>query len=180
MTSKQEDLSRQHASANSVQRLVVDLEEVLRALRSRIPEEWFTLELTMPQVRALFALLRNGDSRMGTLASHLGVSLSSATGLVDRLVEKRLVERWVDPEDRRSVLCRLADDGRELAEKLLYIRRNWWEDRLSQLTEAEACQAQEGLRSLLNGLERLDAEDENPPIEPPTSPKKATARPAVG
>lgn len=157
-------MANQQASANSVQRLVVDLEEVLRALRSRIPEEWFTLELTMPQVRALFTLLRNGDSRMGTLASHLGVSLSSATGLVDRLVEKRLVERWVDPEDRRSVLCRLAADGQELAEKLLYIRRNWWEDRLRQLTEAEARQAQEGLRSLLNGLARLDAEDESAPM----------------
>ena len=146
---------RSDAVTDQVQRLVGDLESVLRALQSRIPEEWFTLELTMPQVRTLFALLRGGDTRMGTLASQLGVSLSSATGLVDRLLEKRLVERWVDPDDRRSVVVRLAAEGQDLVERLLYLRRSLWEDRLAGLTDQEIDQAQDGLRSLTDGLARL-------------------------
>ena len=144
----------QRAASNQVQSLVVSLESVLRALRSRIPEEWFRLELTMPQVRALFALLREGESRMGTLASQLGISLSSATGLVDRLVEKQLVERWVDPGDRRSVIVRLAAEGQDLVERLLYLRRSEWEERLSVLTDPEVSRALEGLSSLLDGLSR--------------------------
>jgi DNA-binding MarR family transcriptional regulator len=130
---------------------MVELESVFRSLRSRIPEEWFTLELTMPQVRTLFALLRGGDSRMGTLASQLGVSLSGATGLVDRLV----VERWVDPEDRRSVIVRLGAEGQDLVERLLYLRRSWWEERLSGLTDEEIERARDGLRFLSEGLARL-------------------------
>jgi len=143
------------APSSQTQNLVVELESVFRSLRSRIPEEWFTLELTMPQVRTLFALLRGGDARMGTLASQLGVSLSSATGLVDRLVEKRLVERWVDPEDRRSVIVRLGAEGQDLVERLLYLRRSWWEERLSGLTDEEIERARDGLRFLSEGLTRL-------------------------
>ena len=144
----------QRAASEQIQSLVVTLESILRALRSRIPEEWFSLELTTPQVRTLFALLREGESRMGSLASQLGVSLSSATGLVDRLVEKRLVERWVDPGDRRSVVVRLAAEGQDLVERLLHLRRSEWEERFSALTDAEVALAHEGLISLLDGLSR--------------------------
>ena len=155
VTANQKNMPQAPASRKSAQRLINDLELVLRALRSRIPEEWFDLELTMPQLRVLFVLLQNGDSRMGTLASQLGISLSSATGLADRLVEKKLLDRWVDPDDRRSVICRLSQSGRELAERLLYSRRSWWEERLAALTEEEVCRAQEGLRALLDGLDRF-------------------------
>jgi DNA-binding MarR family transcriptional regulator len=150
------------ASRESVQRLVNDLETVVRALRSQIPDEWFTLELTMPQVRALFALLQSGDARMGALAGQLGVSLSSATGLVDRLVEKGLVERWVDPDDRRSVVCRLSPAGQDLAERLLYLRRSSWVERLGRLTEEEVVRALEGLQPLVQGLSRSpESEDDH-------------------
>ncbi|MBI4236404.1 MAG: MarR family transcriptional regulator [Chloroflexi bacterium] len=136
----------------AIQRIIADLEQVLDALRSGIPSEWFTLELTMPQLRALFALLSESPSRMGALASHLGVSLSGATGLMDRLVEKGLAERWVDPEDRRSVMCRLSPQGRELGERLLRLRRTRWEERLAALTDEEMDCALQGLRALARGV----------------------------
>jgi DNA-binding MarR family transcriptional regulator len=162
------------ATTDQIQSLVVDLELVVRALRSRIPEEWFTLELTMPQVRTLFALLRGGEARMGTLAPQLGVSLSSATGLVDRLLEKRLVEREVDPDDRRSVIVRLAAEGQDLVERLLYLRRSWWEDRLGGLTGDEVERAQDGLRTLLDGLAR-PASSEDDSQDGPSAPAAAAS-----
>ena len=109
----------------------------------------------MAQLRALFALRRHGDCRMGTVASRLGTSMSSATGVIDRLVERGLVERRVDPEDRRSVVCRLSPEGLDLAERLLSLRRSVWEERLSALTQEEAAGAQRGLAILLEGLTRL-------------------------
>ena len=99
-------------SPKQTQLIVEEMEHILRALRSGIPQEWFTLELTMPQLRALFALREEGRSRMGTLAALLGMSLSGATGLMDRLLEKGLVERAVDPDDRRSVRHARADRTR--------------------------------------------------------------------
>ncbi len=114
----------------------------------------------MPQLRALFALRRHGDCRMGIVANQLGTSLSTATGVIDRLVERGLVERWQDPADRRSNVCRLTLEGVDLAERLLTLRRRQWEERLGGLTSEEAGEAQRGLTVLLEGLERLAEQDD--------------------
>jgi DNA-binding MarR family transcriptional regulator len=55
---------------------------------------------------------------MGVIASELGVSLATATGVVERLVERGLLRREGDAADRRVVLCRLSDDGERLISKL--------------------------------------------------------------
>ena len=112
-------------------------EEVTRSGPLTVPEEWFTVDLTMPQVRALFVLSQEGTLRMGDLASTLGISLSTATGLIDRLIEKELVDRWNDPEDRRSVLCVSTAAGHELSGRLLAARRSRWEERLVPLSVEE-------------------------------------------
>lgn len=125
------------------------LEEVTRADPQTVSPEWFTLDLTMPQVRAVFLLLRQSPQRMSSLASTLGVSMSGATGLVDRLVEKQMVVRWTDPEDRRSVLCALTELGKGLGMRLLAERRSRWEERLAPLSLPElkkVCKALELVR----------------------------------
>ncbi|MBI4329106.1 MAG: MarR family transcriptional regulator [Chloroflexi bacterium] len=153
--------ARAHKEA-LVRGVVGHLEEALQHLRSGIPQEWFTIELTMPQLRGLFVLLNDGPSRMGALAASLGVTLSSATGLVDKLVQGGLVERWPDPEDRRSVICALSPKGRELAERLLQLRRSQWEEKLGGLSEEELASATQGLDSLLRGLTRRGSEAAEP------------------
>lgn len=117
----------------------------------------------MPQLRALFALRRHGDCRMGIVANQLGTSLSTATGVIDRLVERGLVERWQDAADRRSNICRLTPAGVDLAERLLALRRREWEERLSGLTDEEAAEAQRGLTILLEGLTRLGQSEPSEP-----------------
>ena len=60
---------------------------------------------------------------MGNISNYLGSTLSSATSIVDRLVDKGLVERAPDPEDRRVVICRLTEMGREAVEQFWRIGR---------------------------------------------------------
>jgi len=72
------------------------------------------LDLTPAQSRALRTISKaGGPLRMGELASTLGVVPRSATGLVDALQEAGMVERTVDPNNRRSVLVTLTEQGRE-------------------------------------------------------------------
>jgi DNA-binding MarR family transcriptional regulator len=92
--------------------------------------EW---ELTVAQMRALRVIAEpmrpnrsvlappahldgkrreNAAITMGDLARRLGISLSAATGLVDRLVQRGLVARDSDPDDRRIVCLRLAPAGK--------------------------------------------------------------------
>lgn len=67
--------------------------------------------VTMAQMRVLMLLAGRAETRMSELAGALSVSLSTASGLVDRLVESHLVGRHTDAVDRRQVLVSLTPDG---------------------------------------------------------------------
>jgi nitronate monooxygenase len=54
---------------------------------------------------------------MSRLADVLNVSLSNATGLVDRIEERGFIERSRVPEDRRVVLVRITEDGARILEE---------------------------------------------------------------
>ena len=82
------------------QRLVDLVERISAQMRPESDEEWTDLELTMPQFRAI-CLLGQGPERMGNIAGHLSTSMSSATSMIDRLVDKGLVERAPDASERR-------------------------------------------------------------------------------
>ena len=57
---------------------------------------------------------RHGPSMMSDIADRLSLSLSSVTGIVDKLVEKKLVERERSEEDRRIVRVVLTAEGQEV------------------------------------------------------------------
>jgi DNA-binding MarR family transcriptional regulator len=54
---------------------------------------------------------------MSQLAEGLNVSLSNATGLIDRMEERGFIERSRVPEDRRVVLVRMTPIGTQLLDE---------------------------------------------------------------
>ena len=143
-------------------RVVGALDQILRSTGYQISEEWLQIRLTMPQGRLLLVLLAEERMRMSDLAAALGSTFSAATGLVDRLVERKLLERQTDPEDRRTVLCCLTSSGRELAVKLLEIRHLQWGERLRPLTLEELAQVAEAMELIVAASQR--AVQESPPV----------------
>jgi len=93
-------------------------DRVFQELLPAVPRELLELDLTMPQLKIVLLLLFNESLRMSELASGLGVSLATATGVVDRLVERGIIQRESHPGDRRVVLCQLSAEGRELVSGL--------------------------------------------------------------
>jgi len=88
-------------------------------VRAGFFDQWLSIDVTMPQFKTLVLVYGSdsGSQRMGQLASSLGVAMSTATGIVDRLVEQGLLVRQEDPEDRRLVVVRLSEGGRETLER---------------------------------------------------------------
>jgi DNA-binding MarR family transcriptional regulator len=100
-----------------------DLEDLARELMRRF--EVLTREYLVPQESAnlsrsettlLAFLAEKGQATMSEISSLLGLALSSTTGLVDRLVERRLVERARAESDRRTVRVVLTNRGRKALE----------------------------------------------------------------
>jgi len=117
-----------------IERILQLGEKAFRELIPILPTEWLQLDLTMPQLKVVLLLFLNGPVRMSDIASALGVSLATATGVVDRLVERDIVLRESQPEDRRVVLCRLSEKGQKMIEGLWQLAR----DRLKELLEVVA------------------------------------------
>ena len=133
-------------------------DKAFRDLFPILPKEWLSLDLTMPQLKVVLLLFTNGPERMGTIASALGVSLATATGVVDRLVEKDMVTREGDPNDRRIVLIRLSDKGEKIITGLWQLARVNTEALLRALDQRKLQLLNEALRALLEAGEVVKRE----------------------
>lgn len=78
---------------------------------------------SLGQVKALGFLHRAGPAALGDLARGLGISLPTASELVDRLVDDGLVVRETNPADRRKVLIDLTPLARDLGRQFHDMRR---------------------------------------------------------
>ena len=67
--------------------------------------------LTVPQLRALLYVRRHPGTNLSGLADHLGVGVTTASGLVDRLVRQQLLTRTQDPTERRRMRLELTPEG---------------------------------------------------------------------
>jgi DNA-binding MarR family transcriptional regulator len=71
-----------------------------------LPMPWYDVLLHLSEAP-------DGGLQMRELASAVVISKSGLTGLVDRLEQAELVVRVADPHDRRAIIVRLTDAGRE-------------------------------------------------------------------
>jgi DNA-binding MarR family transcriptional regulator len=65
--------------------------------------------VSVPQFRALVFLKRNGGACLSDVARHLGVSMATASAMIERLVRQGLVEREPLPQERRRVALNLTE-----------------------------------------------------------------------
>lgn len=105
--------------SNGLVRYILKLSgDIYRGVKLSVPPEWLTSDLTVAQLRVLLVLYTEGPSRMTSIASSIGIAVSTATGILDNLVRKELVTRRDDPEDRRLVICTLSPQGQEAINRL--------------------------------------------------------------
>lgn len=100
---------------------IADLDDALALVIARLRDIWHrrmrAVDLTPPQSIALRKLL-DGPLPMGSVAEVLSCDASTLTGIADRLEERHLIRRQIDPTDRRVKLLALTDTGRTLVESI--------------------------------------------------------------
>jgi len=99
----------------------------------------------------------------GALAGFLGMSPAGITSLVDRLEQRGLVKRELDPADARVRLITPTDRGLELADAGLRLQLEWINETIgAALTEAQAAMLEE---LLYNVLQKVNPGYEPPPVD---------------
>jgi DNA-binding MarR family transcriptional regulator len=112
------------------------------------------LDLSFTQIKALCALESDGRERsVKALADSLGLSLAAMSRAIDGLVERDLVDRQEDPDDRRMKRVRLTAGGHRVPRALNEGRLSALAELMGSLTEEET-RALGGALALI--LERRD------------------------
>ena len=109
-------------------------------------------DVTVAQLRVLIVLRHGGPSPMSSLAASARVVPSSATGIVDNLVGRRLVLREDDPRDRRRVICRLSPEGQSMVDGMWKWGRTQVENMLEGLTEEQLENAYDATEAFYNRI----------------------------
>ena len=103
------DISDRHRVR--VETIIADFHDTLFAFKCATSERLLRLGVSMAQLNIIYILRRSDEMPMSRLAEILNVSLSNATGLIDRMEERGFIERTRVPTDRRIVLVRAHRRG---------------------------------------------------------------------
>jgi DNA-binding MarR family transcriptional regulator len=106
-------------------------------------------DLPLPQIRALHVIAYRQHCAVGHLAERLGVAMSTATQIADRLEQRSWVRRVDDPEDRRIVRLALTDEGRWVVEERRRSRRERLKETMAKMPGEKREALLEGLRALV-------------------------------
>ena len=99
-------------------------------------KSWHRHALSLVHLNVLTALEAEGPLPMKRLAEAMDVSDASATGIVDRMEKRGMVERRHGTEDRRTVLVYQTAAGREVFSDMAAHRRQILARLLGELSES--------------------------------------------
>ncbi|MBK8445595.1 MAG: MarR family transcriptional regulator [Micropruina sp.] len=115
-------------------------------------------DLTIQQLRVLDHVVKQPGLSVQELGALLAVSAPTASGLVERLVEKGLVVRVDDVEDRRVRRLRPTEAGLDVMRQLDSVFERCLAVVLEQLSTDDLELLCRGARAMLAALERVGVE----------------------
>lgn len=132
------------------------VEELIDAFWETVPPLWHIVHAHTNKVAAehfgitadQFHILRRihmGHCTVSELADAKRISKAATSRAVDLLVNKGLISRHTDADDRRRVQLELTDEGEELLGKLFQRSRTWMVEQLIQMDE-------ERINAIIQGL----------------------------
>jgi DNA-binding MarR family transcriptional regulator len=136
-----------------------------RAIRLAIEQAEGPSRLTMPQLRCLQAITKDGTALTTQLARQMHVAVPTMTSMIDGLSDRGLVGRHPDPADRRQVRIVMTDEGRAVLERYQTIMHERLRTLLSHLT---ATQKKRLLVAMHDMAAMLDADAQSGPEGPKT------------
>lgn len=141
------------------------LPTLLRLYKSSICVPGELAAIPFGQIRIMSHLYQHGRSSVSEVAGGIGVSLATASELVDKLVEHGWVERRPNPADRRQVHLWLSERAIAVCDQMHDVRRAQITSAFARLAPEERAAFLRGLRALVEALR-----------EPAAAPAEAPAR----
>lgn len=127
----------------------VFVETVRKAAVGAVHSEPGGEEITPSLMQCLQFVYLHGDSPVREIASGLGITLSAASQLVDKLVKRGLATRRESEDDRRLTRVGLTECGATVVRQARDRRSAWFESMLDAMPEPRRKALVEGMESFL-------------------------------
>jgi DNA-binding MarR family transcriptional regulator len=157
--------------------IIADFRSTMSLMKCASSERLVRLGISMAQLHILFTLQRSGEMTMSHLADFLNVSLSNATGLVDRLEERGYIERSRVPADRRVVLVRVTAAGEAMLAEVDALSDGLLRSVLGRLPASQLRGVAHAIAALRAAVESVvETEPHRHPVSTPTPRSASTMR----
>jgi DNA-binding MarR family transcriptional regulator len=133
-----------------------DAMQVMEPMRAQV---WEERGLTVSQLRLTYLIRERDNPSLGDLASALGITGATMSGLVDRLERRGLVERVPDQIDRRVVRVRMPAEGEKVSRELQQAAREFLGRVIERMGPEAAAALARNLRQFSDATAALLAED---------------------
>ncbi|MBL4747621.1 MAG: MarR family transcriptional regulator [Magnetovibrio sp.] len=124
-------------------------------LRQGVATNWLNCDLDIPGADVILTLRRQGHGKTlspSKLAKEMMLSTSAMTNRLDRLENRELIKRTLDPNDRRGLKIILSDKGFALADEMVVSHIATEEKMLAALTNVERDQLRFLLGKIVNSV----------------------------
>jgi DNA-binding MarR family transcriptional regulator len=143
----------------STQRVVTAVHRLARRLNQWYDRQLANLDISTGEWSVLSELARNsgGDALTPSqLAVAANVAPSSMTHRLDRMVERNLITRETDPDNRTRVLVRMSDEGWHLYASAIRESNVVEADLISGLSKQQVNELASLLERVIAGLDRAE------------------------
>lgn len=130
------------------QDVLIELRKIIRATDLQSKRVVKACGLTIPQVMVLRAIQELGDVTVKRISDDVSLSQATVTTIMNRLEDRKLVERVRSNTDRRIVNARLTESGNEVLQTVPTLLHE------SFITRFESCKNTEQLH-ILSSLQQV-------------------------
>lgn len=125
------------------------IKRLKEGMHGNIQKNFREMNLTGPQGMVVGILFKSGSLKIGELASQMELSMSTVSGIVDRLERSGIITRTKSEEDGRVIMVTLTDDFRQKSAVKFKRIEEHWSEKLNRASEAE-------FNAIINGLDILE------------------------
>ena len=99
---------------NDINNIHEQLKDLVTELFILCQESLAEIDITITQLKVMCLVYGNNNHTVTSIANYLRVSKPTTTRILDRLVQKDLMQRLPDSKDRRVIRCILSEEGIDL------------------------------------------------------------------
>ncbi len=144
---------------NNIEDILFEYIEQFRLIIS--PETWgnVLMECSKNEMLVLLFLYRKGESNMSQVAEYLCTPLNTATGIITRMENKKMVSRIRNVDDKRVVTLILADAGKQQINEIIKNFAYYGQLLMKDLTQEELKILHNVLDKVINMLRSVNHKD---------------------